>query len=542
MGVGALTTPCLPLCNRSTNDHSLSSSPGTEFSVIDSPASPHPPNDQPANGALSLISAEGVAKRFNGVPALKDGRLSLRAGSVHALCGGNGAGKSTFLNILMGILRRDAGTIRVRGADVDFASPAEALAAGISMITQELSPLPGMTVAENIFLGREPRRAGFVVDFNRLYRDAGELLQQLQFDIDPRTPMHRLSLAQTQLVEIAKAFSHRSEVVIMDEPTSAIGERETEILFAAIRRIAARGAGIVYVSHRLSEIFSIADSYTVFRDGGFVETGRIADIDRRHLVRQIVGREVHIAGRSAPRAPRPALLSVQALGRSGEFDNISLDVAPGEVLGIYGLMGSGRSEWLNCVYGITRPDAGEVRLRGEIVPAGKPGVSIRKGISLVTEDRKDTGLVLTSSVAMNISLSALPTLARAGVIERGKERGLVQELVQRMRVKLATPEMAVAGLSGGNQQKVVLARCMATNPVCLLCDEPTRGIDEGAKREVYALIDAFTEKGGAVVLVSSEAPEVLEVSDRIAVFKKGRVAAVVDARSATQEELLHLAS
>ncbi len=494
------------------------------------------------NRAELLVCARGVTKSFGGVAALHDGSLALRAGSVHALCGGNGAGKSTFLNILMGILRRDAGVIQMRGADVDFASPAEALAAGISIITQELSPLPGMTVAENIFLGREPRRAGVVVDFTRLYRDAGELLEQLQFEIDPRSPMHRLSLAQTQLVEIAKALSHRSEVVIMDEPTSAIGERETEVLFTAIRRIAARGTGIVYVSHRLSEIFAIADRYTVFRDGGFVETGRIADIDRSHLVRQIVGRELEIIGRTSSRTDLPALLSIDSLARAGEFDAVSLEVAPGEVLGIYGLIGSGRSELLNCVYGLTRADAGEVRLRGEVLPAGEPGASIRRGISLVTEDRKATGLVLTSSVAMNVSLSALPSLARVGVIDAGKERDLVGALVERMRVKLATTQMAVAALSGGNQQKVVLARCMATNPICLLCDEPTRGIDEGAKREVYAQIAAFTDLGGAVVLVSSEAPEVLEISDRIAVFRRGQVAAIVDARNATQEQLLHLAS
>ena len=489
-----------------------------------------------------LVSAQGVAKSFNGVPALRNGCLSLRAGSVHALCGGNGAGKSTFLNILMGILRRDAGTIQVRGQHADFVNPAEALAARISIITQELSPVPGMTVAENIFLGREPRRAGVIVNYTKLFNDTAELLERLLFQIDPRSPMHRLSLAQTQLVEIAKAFSHRSEIIIMDEPTSAIGEQETEVLFSAIRRVTAQGAGVIYVSHRLLEIFSIADSYTVLRDGGFVEAGQIADIDRRHLVRQIVGRELQIVGRTAQRFTAPALLSVKKLSREGEFDEVSLDVAPGEVLGIYGLMGAGRSEFLNCLYGITTPDSGEVWLRGEALPAGRPGTSIRRGISLVTEDRKATGLVLSSSVAMNITLSALPSLSLAGVVDPAKERSLVQTLVQRMGVKLASPQMAVAALSGGNQQKVVLARCMATDPIVLLCDEPTRGIDEGAKREVYALIEAFTAKGGAVILVSSEAPEVMEVSDRIAIFKKGRVTTIVDARSATQEVLLHLAS
>ncbi|MCW5229855.1 sugar ABC transporter ATP-binding protein [Verminephrobacter eiseniae] len=489
-----------------------------------------------------LLHAQGIAKSFNGVAALRDGRLALRAGSVHALCGGNGAGKSTFLNILMGLLRRDAGTLQVDGVAVDFASPAEALAARISIITQELSPIPGMTVAENIFLGREPRKAGVMIDYKRLFAVAGALLQRLRFGIDPRAPMHRLSLAQTQLVEIAKAFSHASRVLIMDEPTSAIGEQEAQTLFQAIRGVTAQGAGVIYVSHRLSEIFAIADSYTVLRDGDFVETGRLADIDRRHLVRQIVGRELHASAHQPTGRSAPALLSVQGLGRAGEFDDISLQVAPGEVLGIYGLMGSGRSEFLHCVYGITAPDSGSVRLEGRILPAGRPHQAIRRGLALVTEDRKATGLVLTASVADNVSLAALPALTRAGVVRRGRERALVARMVERLRIKLATPRMAVSGLSGGNQQKVVLARCLATDPLCLLCDEPTRGIDEGAKREVYALIGQFTAQGGAAIVVSSEAPELLTLSDRIAIFNKGRLAQVVAVADATQEQLLHLAS
>ena len=489
-----------------------------------------------------LVLASGVAKSFNGVPALKNGCLELHAGSVHALCGGNGAGKSTFLNILMGILERDAGSIRVRGKEVNFASPNDALHARISIITQELSPIPGMTVAENIYLGREPKRMAVVVDYPRLFEQAGELLERLRFDIDPRTPMYRLSLAQTQLVEIAKAFSHQSEIIIMDEPTSAIGENETEILFDAIRSVSSQGAGIIYVSHRLSEIFAIADRYTVFRDGTFIETGAIGDIDRRHLVRQIVGRELAVGERAEKKVDGEVVLSVKNLSRRTEFDDISLDVRRGEVLGIYGLIGSGRSEFLNCVFGITKPDAGSASLLGVPIPKANPRKAIKRGIALITEDRKATGLVLSSSVAFNTTLPALPNLSWATYINRPKERRLMTSLIERMRVKLATPEMDVCELSGGNQQKVVLAKCMATDPICLLCDEPTRGIDEGAKREVYAFLAEFAAGGGAVVVVSSEAPEVLEVSDRIAIFKKGRLAVVIDGRQASQEELLHLAS
>lgn len=512
-----------------------------KMSPISGGAQPPAPSEATKVNEL-LLCARKVTKSFSGVPALRNGCLDLAPGSVHALCGGNGAGKSTFLNILMGILKRDAGTIRVKGQGVNFTCPEDALNARISIITQELSPIPGMTVAENIFLGREPKRAGIVVDYPRLFAMAQTLLEKLQFNIDARTPMHRLSLAKTQLVEIAKAFSHESEIIIMDEPTSAIGVQETEILFKAIKTATSHGAGIIYVSHRLSEIFTIADKYTVLRDGGFVETGDIADIDRRHLVKQIVGQEVHISTRVSKPAADSALLEIKGLTRRGEFEDISLSVAPGEVVGIYGLMGSGRSEFINCVYGITVPDSGTVQLSGKALPRGNPGAAIRQGMSLVTEDRKDTGLVLSSSVANNITISALPKLSSLSVINGAAERSMVQDLIKRMQVRLASPAMAVSSLSGGNQQKVVLARCMSTKPICLLCDEPTRGIDEGAKREVYAFLAEFAAQGGAVIVISSEAPEILDVSDRIAIFKRGKLAAMIDGHQTNQEDLLHIAS
>jgi len=493
--------------------------------------------------ATPLLYASGVAKSFDGVPALRNGCLTLHAGSVHALCGGNGAGKSTFLNIIMGLLRRDAGEVLLRGQAVDFTSPRQALDQRIAIITQELSPIPGMSVAENIFLGREPKHLGVVIDYPALFARADALLEQLGFEINPRMLMGRLSLAQTQLVEIAKAFSRQSDIIIMDEPTSAIGEHETEVLFAAIRQVTAQGVGVLYVSHRLSEIFTIADAYTVFRDGGFVESGSLADIDRRQLVQLIVGRELQASDRPPPpKTGQPPLLDVRGLSRWGEFGGIDLAVAPGEIVGIYGLMGSGRSEFLNCVYGLTPPDAGTVRLGDKVLPAGDPAASIKAGLALVTEDRKDSGLVLSGAVGFNITLAALPWLQRASIVKLGAERGLIGSLMQRLRVKAASAAMPVSGLSGGNQQKVVLARCMATNPVCLLCDEPTRGIDEGAKREVYAVLQAFAAQGHAVIVVSSEASEVLDVSDRIAIFRKGRLTDIINGHSASQEELLHLAS
>jgi putative xylitol transport system ATP-binding protein len=489
-----------------------------------------------------LLEAEGVTKAFNNVPALRDGCFQLKPGSVHALCGGNGAGKSTFLSILMGILRRDSGTVKVRGEEVDFLLPSEALSHRIAIITQELSPIPHMTVAENIYLGREPRLAGFVVDTKRMQAAASELLSQLKFEIDPAAEMATLSLAEVQLVEIAKAFSHRADIVIMDEPTSAIGERETGILFQAIRNLTAQGTGIIYVSHRLEELFEIADSYTVFRDGAFVETGRIQDIDRAYLVQQIVGREIAAPRRSGRGKCGPVALDVQNLSSALAFKDISLNVCAGEIVGIYGLMGSGRSEFLNAIYGIGPRDGGSVTLDGASIPALRPDRAISCGMAMITEDRKESGLVLGASIRHNISLSALSRFSTNGILRADLEKRHSQYMIERLQVRATSDELPVSTMSGGNQQKVVIARCLSTKPRVLICDEPTRGIDEGAKQEIYALLDQFVRNGGAVLLVSSEAPEVLQLSDRIIIFKKGRAVQTMKGESANQASLLHAAS
>jgi putative xylitol transport system ATP-binding protein len=491
-----------------------------------------------------VLQAEGVCKSFAGVPALRDGRLTLRRGTVHALCGGNGAGKSTLLNILMGLLRRDSGRIVCKGREVDFEGPADALAAGIAIITQELSPVPEMTVAENLFLGREPRRAGCIVDYRRLNAMATELLERLRFRIEPTRRMRTLSLAQTQLVEIAKAISYRSDILIMDEPTSAIGGTETEMLFEAIRNLTAVGTGIIYVTHRLSEVFEIADEYTVLRDGSFVGTGRVADIDLTQLVHLILGAETrseqeyktHPAPQGAP------LLRVKGFSKRGQFEDISLDLRLGEVLGIYGLMGSGRSEFLNALYGIEPPDSGSVELDGVPIHIRRPADALAHGFALITEDRKRTGLVLTSSVRENVSLSSLARLATGPFIRRAEERSAVGRMIDLFHIKASSQEALVRSMSGGNQQKVVLGRCLSTEPRILLCDEPTRGIDIGAKREIYAFLSRFVAQGAAVIMVSSEVPEVVGMSDRIVVFRRGHISGVLDGHDATQSTLLHLAS
>jgi putative xylitol transport system ATP-binding protein len=489
-----------------------------------------------------LLRATGVKKSFAGVPALREGQIALRPGSIHALCGGNGAGKSTFLNILMGILPRDEGQIWIEGREVNFQSPKQALQAGIAIITQELSPILDMTVAENLYMGRFPRKNGFV-DFPQLYRQASELFEQLKFQIDPRTTMRELSLAKIQLVEIAKALSKNAKVIIMDEPTSALGEQETLILFDAIRHLTSLGHGIIYVSHRLAEIFLIADEYTIFRDGRHVDSGAIADIDRTYLVNQIIGRELSEQYPNLDSEFGEPLLKVSEYSRPGKFESINLELRRGEILGLYGLMGAGRSEFLTALFGLDRLATGEVMIDGNLQFVRSPRDAMKHRIGFVTEDRKETGLVLTSSIRDNISLPSLGRrLSSSGFLKTREERRLANEMGTMLRLKAASYDMPVRELSGGNQQKVVLARWLETQPELLLLDEPTRGVDAGAKKEIYDFMISFVRRGGGIIFVSSEVEEVLGMSHRIIVFRKGRIAAELDNDGIGQAELLHLAS
>jgi putative xylitol transport system ATP-binding protein len=496
----------------------------------------------PGSGEL-LLHAHEVTKAFSGVPALRDGRINLRAGSIHALCGGNGAGKSTFLNIITGILRKDGGKILYKGKEVDFHMPKESLDAGISIITQELSPVPGMTVAENLYLGHMPKRYGFV-DWPELHKRSTELLERLGFEINPRKKMREISLAQIQLVEIAKAINHRDvSILIMDEPTSALGEHETEVLFTSVRRLASLGKGIIYVSHRMTEIFTICDAYTVFRDGRFIEDGQIKDINRKHLVSTIIGRDYQDQfPETKAQVTEEPVLRVKNFSISRKLTDINLEVHKGEILGIYGLVGSGRSEFLNALYGLDKIDRGEVLLNNRPIQVRSPRDSIRNGIALVTEDRKETGLVLTSSVKENMSLCSLPAFSKFGFMRGRRETASTNDWVRKLRIKAASIKLQVRFMSGGNQQKVVLARALQTKPRLLLLDEPTRGVDAGAKQEIYGFIEEFVEKGNGLIMVSSEVDEVLGMSTRIVIFRRGRITAEMDNRGLTAADLLHAAS
>jgi putative xylitol transport system ATP-binding protein len=489
-----------------------------------------------------LLEASDVHKSFGGVVALSDGQFRLKAGSVHALCGGNGAGKSTFLNIVMGILQRDAGTVLRNGRPVHFESPGDALDNGISIVEQELSPVPFMTVAENIFLGREPLRAFGRVDFRKMNSEAKILLDKLGFDIAPTDRMMDLPVAKIQLVEIAKALSYNAEIIIMDEPTSALGEAEAEQLFDAISLLKAQGKGVIYVSHRLSEILEIADQYTVFRDGRFIADGETAAITKEDLIHLIVGRTLDDGFPKTNIPTDRVRLSVKGINSDNHVRDVTFDLHEGEVLALYGLMGSGRTEVLDRLFGLTRCRAGQITLDGEPFDPNSPAMAIGKGLAFVTEDRKASGLVLSGSVRDNICLASLPMLSSLTRMKPGVETTASGRMIDLFGIKAATTKMPVSGLSGGNQQKVVLAKWFLTEPGILLLDEPTRGVDVGAKSEIYRIISSFAADGGSVLMISSETDEVLGLADRALVMRDGRLMGELSRSEMSAKSLLHLAA
>ncbi|EDW2056445.1 sugar ABC transporter ATP-binding protein [Salmonella enterica subsp. enterica] len=492
---------------------------------------------QPAH----LLEVTGVRKAFGPVVALKNAEFCLRRGSIHALCGGNGAGKSTFLSILMGFIQPDGGDIFINGQRREFNHPREALKAGVAIVQQELSSIPDLTVAENIWLGREPKRFGFV-DFTTLNQRTTALLKELDFNICATEKMRNLSVAGQQLVEIAKALSHaNADIIIMDEPTSAIGEEDAQKIFQTIRSLAAKGKGIIYVSHRLSEIFQIADSYTIFRDGSYIHEGYIADITREQLIEHIIGGEYDSEFAKFNLPGEEVMMEVKNLRWRNKIKDISLQLKRGEILGIYGLVGSGRSEFLDLVFGIQHVDSGTIQLGEKMLGRHSPKDAIGCGIAYVTEDRKDTGLVLCRSVSENINISSLASINSAGFINKKQEQSRTREMIKRFNIKTHDGAQPVSNLSGGNQQKVVLGRWALLDPEVLLLDEPTRGIDVGAKKEIYRFMSEFALKNRGIIMVSSELPEIIGMSDRILVFRDGQLAGELTAASATQAELMKLA-
>lgn len=489
-----------------------------------------------------LLEVEGLKKSFGGIAALKDGHFRLQAGSVKALCGGNGAGKSTFLSIIMGIQPRDGGVIRRGGRAVTYRSPREARADGISIIEQELSPVPAMTVAENIFLGREPTASFGRIDFRKMNAEAQALLDSLHFEIDARTLMMDLTVGKLQLVEIARALSYDSEIIIMDEPTSALGEAEADQLFAAIATLKARGKGIVYVTHRLSEVFRVADSFTVFRDGAFVAEGAISDITRDDLIQMIVGRPLaeEFVKENVPTGE--VTLEVRDLSSVNGVSGISFAAHRGEIMAIFGLMGSGRTELFERIFGLVRDQGGEILVSGTRTAMTSPSQAIGKGLAFVTEDRKDSGLVLTGSVRDNICLARLGALGFGPMMNFRAEARASRRMIDMFSIKTSNDRLPVSSLSGGNQQKVVLGRWFLTEPQILLLDEPTRGIDVGAKREIYRVMSDFAARGGTVIMISSETDEVVGMADRALVMRDGRISGELSRAELSAERLVSLAA
>jgi len=492
-----------------------------------------------------LLEAIGVHKRFGGVHALRGASLEVRAAEVHALVGENGAGKSTLINILAGAERRDAGRVVFAGHEVDFHSPAESQAAGIAVIHQELATLPTMSVAENVLMGRLPSRSGFL-DRRAMYAEARGLLGEAGLDVDPRAPLSELSLSQQQLVEIARALSAGARLLVMDEPSSSLTEHEARRLLELVRQLRARGVAILYVSHRMAEVFAIADRITVYRDGARVTTLDAAATTPEAVVGFMVGRPLAAGVLNESRTVGDAVLEVRSLssrskGREGKrppLENVSLTVRRGEIVGLAGLVGSGRTEIARAIFGAEPFDSGEILLDGEKVHFRSPAEAIRAGIAMVPEDRKGLALFVDQPVRSNLSMVALPSLTRLGVVRRRNERALATDQVRRLQIRTPGLEEPVRKLSGGNQQKTVLARWLTTRPRLLILDEPTHGVDVGSKAEIASLIRDLAREGVAILLISSELPEVLALSDRVLVMRTGRIVAALDRADADERAVM----
>jgi len=500
-----------------------------------------------ASGAVPnaeyLLSAEGVRKEFPGVVALDDVQFRLKRGSVHALMGENGAGKSTLMKILAGIYTPDKGEVRLKGVDIQLKSPLDALENGIAMIHQELNLMPFMTVAENIWIRREPKNRFGFVDHREMYRLTSDLFKRLNIDLDPEIEVRHLSVASRQMVEIAKAVSYNSDVLIMDEPTSALTEREVAHLFQIIRDLRAQGIGIVYITHKMNELFEIADEFSVFRDGKYIGTHASTDVTRDDIIRMMVGREIT---QMFPKEEVPigdVVLSVKNLTLKRVFHDVSFDLRAGEILGVAGLVGSGRSNVAETLFGVTPASSGTIELFGKTVQISSPTVAIQNGMAFLTEDRKDTGCLLILDVLENMQVAVLhDQFVKGGFVQERAIEATCEEMARKLRVKTPNLNERVENLSGGNQQKVLIGRWLLTNPKILILDEPTRGIDVGAKAEIHRLVTEMARTGVAVIMISSEMPEVLGMSDRVMVMHEGRVTGFLNRDEATQVKVMELAA
>jgi ABC-type sugar transport system ATPase subunit len=486
-----------------------------------------------------IIELRGITKTFPGVVALDNVDLKVRKGTVHAVVGENGAGKSTLMNVLHGIYRPDSGTVIYKNEERHFKGPNDALNAGIAMIHQELSVAVDLSVSENIFLGKEITAGrSNLLRKKEMNKVTMELFQELELDINPAVKMKYLSIAKQQMCEIAKAISYHADVIIMDEPTSAIMESEVAHLFRIIRNLIQKGISVIYISHKLDEIFEISDEISVYRDGRFIDALVTKETQRGRLIELMVGREIKDLFPKEAAQIGETILKVENLTRKGEFEGISFELRRGEILGVAGLMGAGRSEIMETLFGIRKKTSGEIYVRGQKVEIRNPSDAIRQKIALLTEDRKSSGCFLPLSVRVNTVIAAIQKYGNGIFINKKKTYDIAQEMRDVLSIKTPSLDQKIMHLSGGNQQKVLVGRWLLTEPDILIVDEPTRGIDVGSKSEIHKLISQLVQQGKAVIMISSELPEILGMSDRIMVISSGKLAGFIDAKEATQERVL----
>ncbi|MDN4612819.1 sugar ABC transporter ATP-binding protein [Leifsonia sp. F6_8S_P_1B] len=493
-------------------------------------------------GGAAVLELRQVAKSFGAVQALRDGELTLRSGAVHALMGENGAGKSTLVKVIAGVHQPDDGTMSLGGETVVFDSTAQSKSAGIAVVYQEPTLLPDLSVMENIFMGQTPLTRSGNVDRGRMRREARALFARLGVHLDPDRIADGLSIADQQLIEIAKAISINARVLIMDEPTAALSPAEVQRLFTIARSLRDEGCAILFISHRFEEVWDLCDTVTVMRDGAWVATSAIADTSEREVVRQMVGRDVDSLYPRGERRSGKTLLEVRGLTSLGTFHDIDFEVREGEIVGLAGLVGAGRSEVARAVFGVDAYDAGEVTLSGRAVPRLNVGAAIKMGLGLVPEDRRSQGLILEFGLARNAALAVRKALARFGLIRSAREEGVSADWFSKLQVKARALDTRAGTLSGGNQQKIVLAKWLATNPRVLIVDEPTRGIDVGTKAEVHQILADLTRQGVGILMISSDLPEVLGMADRVLVMREGRITAELGHETADAESVMYAAT
>ena len=489
-----------------------------------------------------ILEMENVSKTFPGVKALNKVNFNLKAGEVHALVGENGAGKSTLFKILAGAYKKDEGTIILDGNEVEMNSPKHALDLGISVIYQEFNLIPNLSIAENIFIGREPRKHSAFVDFSKLYQDAEFFLEKIGMKKDPKTLVSELSVAEQQMVEIAKSLSFSSKIIVMDEPTSALTKSEKETLFKIIRELKEKNVSIIFISHIIEEVLEISDRVTVLRDGNYVGTLNATDTNPRKIVQMMVGRELKDFYPKIEVKRGEIVLEVKNLTKKSKYEDINFQLHEGEVLGFAGLVGSGKAQVMRGIFGIEPPDSGEVYIKGKKVKTNSLFETIKMKMGFVPEDRRKEGLILSRSVKDNINITKLPLINAYGFVKQKEEEKIANEYCKSLNIRTPNNKEITQNLSGGNQQKIVIAKWLTINPKILILDDPTRGIDVGAKNEIYSLINNLAKEKIGIILISSELPEIINISDRILVMREGKITREFLRKEATQEKIMQHAA